>query len=204
MMLAYARNVLSPGASSKVQSHIGDCKACERTLYYAREILRVEQGSAPAATTFEVAVELSPQVKAKLELVALLHSKQERLTEAVAKLLLPQALWISIEPTIRALRDRSTAPTMGADREDELPVAAFTSGASEQTRRICEKVANVADFVELLCELLVESCPGQRDIGRHLEACVAAATPLLGDLEAGEIRQHKVLGVLSECLSADE
>jgi len=204
MVLAYARGALSQDGLTKITLHIKDCKECAEILTIAKESLRAEEDLGSQEAKSKSVVPISPQVAAKLKLVAMLNSKKDELVEKMAKLLLPKESWFSIRPTIVIAKSRHKYSTrLHEEKRDELPIAAFSSGVGEEGRRDYEVVMKVMKFIDLVHELLLERCKTMADIKSELPAGVDDVITMFDDIKLDEEAKSEILKVLLESLSTN-
>jgi hypothetical protein len=204
MILAYSRGVLSRDGRSKVDLHMKDCQECAEAFDLAKKFLTAEQEFDFKNIESEVDVQLSPRMKSKLKLMALLRSRKDQLVEVVAKSLLPEDSWFSIRPTVSIARNRHKYSTqIHGENTDELPVAAFSSGVGEQGKRDYEVVMKVMEFIDVIHDLLLERCKTQEVIQSELPACMNDALVMFDDLKLDEEAKNEISKVLSESLSTD-
>jgi len=205
MILAYARGVLSQDGRSKVASHIKDCKECTEVFNLANRFLKAEQEYDSEGLESKSAVHLSRRVKSKLELAVLLNSKKDELVEMVSKLLLPRKSWVSIQPAIIVAKNRHKhSARIHHEDEEELPVAAFSSGAGLEGKRDYDVVIRVIGFVDLVRDLLLERCKTMAEIKSELPVCVDNAIAVIDDVKLCRKSSTEILKVLSKHLSTHE
>lgn len=186
-ILAYAHGVLSQDGRSKVASHIKDCKECAEVFDFAKKFLKAEQEFDSEDLKSKSAVHLSPRVKSKLELVALLNSKKDELVKETAKLFLPQDSWTYIEAAV--VTKRKSEKTSSCDAEEDMhnfPVSTSTGLPEEQLspeEKCAILVEKIIDFVDFANELIIEQCEGIKDIEHKLAGCVDGAIVVLDALE---------------------
>ena len=205
MVLAYARGVLSQDGRSKIAIHIKDCKECAEILTIAKESLQTEKDFVSQGVKFKHVVPLSPEITARFKLATLLNLKKDELVEKVAKILLPKESWDSIRSTIVISKSQhKDVPRSYKKSTDELPIAAFSSGAGVKGKQDYEVVIKIINFINLIRDLLLNQCKKQNDIESKLPICVDDAIEMLDDRRLYEEAKSKILKVLSESLPIDE
>jgi len=179
MIVAYASHVLSPEGQSKVEAHLAACNDCNELLIIAKDSLADERN--PKLDELEAEVPpISVKLEAKMQLVCLVNSKKDDLTEQVARLLLPEDMQFAIRLAIDAMRDsEKSRPKERNVRSGGLRAAAFASGNDEDVKETMIIVGRVLDFVDSLCDNLIRHCVNQKCIVMELEPAISTSIDLL-------------------------
>lgn len=205
MILAYARGDLSKEGLSKIGKHIDSCNECAEILNLAKITIDVEKEHVSQDAEAESIPLPSPRIAAKAKLASILSARRDRLVEAVAKLLLPKGSWISIKPTIIVVRARQNSDILERrEGRNQLPAAAFSSGAGINGAKDYDTIIKVVDFVDLVHDLLLERCERVTDIKAQLPICVDKAMVILDDLNLDENTKCEISNIILQIFSEDE
>ena len=205
MILAYARRNLSPVGRSKVALHINNCQECSEVLELTKKFLEAEQEAESRGLESKTNVHLPSELKAKLKLITLLNSKRDVLIEEIAKLLLPEVSWILVKPTIiAAKRPHRSSSLIDQNSTNQLQAAAFSTSVSSAGKPDYDVIIEVMEFVDLLCEQLVEQCNTLADVETFLAKSASDAPATLGGIKISKKLSMKISDLLCEQLSIDE
>lgn len=203
LMVADAEGKLSSKGHSKVISHIKTCDECGKVFQVVKESLDYEVDIDEQMDTIST-IPIEPKLGSKLKLAATVNSRRNEIAEKIARLLLSKDLWFCIKPAITVYRNwLKTSVETDVVESEELPVAAF-SGSSEENMETFEVIINAVKFADYTCDLLVERCSSLREVQQQLLEFAKDAMVMFDDLKLDEEAKTKILGVLSENLSADE
>jgi len=117
----------------------------------------------------------------KDKLVVHLSERKDNVAEQVARLLLPEDMGFAIRLTIDdAMRDSEEIQSPEQEvRSSGLRRAAFTSGEDENIQKTVLIVGRVLDFVDRLCDQLLQRCSSVEDIAKELEPSISESVDLL-------------------------
>jgi hypothetical protein len=206
ILLAYARGELTPETAAKVETHLKSCPEAAESFRLVQKFLETtdpDQPSGDAETARPVS--LPPKLKSKVELLAALYAKRDRIVENIAQKLLPEKSWAIIRPTIMVAKSLDAVPTTVPSTEPEaLPLAAFSAEVSPEEKKDYEVVLQVLRFVDMVNELLVQRCNGIEDLERELPGCVQEAAQTLGKVTFDEDTRKMAIEVILENLRNDD
>lgn len=200
MIVAYASGILSPDGVSKVRSHLAVCNECSEILGIAKMALSREKVSEVQESACKPSA-VPPKVAAKVELVCFVNSKRDEITVRVARLFLAEEMWPSIRPVLAVVR--KWQPDCDEDRKQEgkeLSVAAFTAGTSPRAKENIDNILKTVDFVDIVCQLLIERSENTRDLGRELPRCVDEAMETLCRLSTDDKIKTQMLACIVDIL----
>jgi hypothetical protein len=197
LIVADAQGKLSSEGHSKVALHIKACKDCGEVFKLIKESLGYEKEDADESGVASN-IPVSAALQSKLKLAAAVNSKRDEIAEKVAKLLLLKEAWFAVEPAIAAYRNclKISTETSGVERE-ELAVAAFTSGVSEN-REDFEIIISSVKFADYICDMLAERCNRLEEIEQKLPGFVDDAMAIFDEAKLDQSGKEKVLHLLKE------
>jgi hypothetical protein len=198
VIVAYASGILSSDGASKVRSHLAACKECSAILNVAEKALRTEKVS-----EFHESETKSPviprKVTAKVKLACFVNSKSDEITVRLARLFLAEEMWPSIRPILAVVRrwrqDRVEEHEEGGKK---LSVAAFASGTSPRAKENIDSILKTVNFVDIVCQLLIERSDSLHELGQELPGCVDEAMDTLGKLPPDDTMKTQMLTCITE------
>ncbi len=158
-ILADVQGELSADGHAKVQKHIKDCQECLTLYQMIKDYIEAEKETdLEEAKDGKVNIPLPESLMKKFELRNLINKDKEKIVAQTAKLFLAEESWFIIKPALKAIKNSHKNNVQLDYRGDneELSVAAFSSGLRDKDKQELGLIANVYLFISILCELIVE------------------------------------------------
>jgi len=205
IILEYVRGSLSSDICQRINSHLEECADCRKVQELAEQSATWEKEAEAQAATSDLPIRLPSNIEPKLQLVAKVNNKRKDIAEHIARLLLPEDSWGSINLVISAMekwQEKETVESPGT--RDDILAAAFSSAAVPGGRREFELIGNAVDFTNLACELVCEKTHDIDELEQTLPECVTEAIFVLKDVEPDEHLRQKLMAVFMQNLSKDD
>jgi len=143
----------------------------------------------------------SGQLEGKERLRDHLAERKDTVAEQIAKLLLPEEMGFVVTVAIRAMRDSQEAPSrQRSEQGSQLRAAAFSSGDDENIHKAVQTVGRVLNFIDHVCNKLIERCSEVGDIPKELNLAIDKSIPTL-ELEKDSPLIDSIRAVLSHYFS---
>jgi len=179
---------LSSEGHSNVAAHTKACHECAEVHELAKKALLEAPESDEDAIETKPSQPLDAKTKSRVEFFAMLNARRGQLIDMIAKLLFPQAREVVTTGELHFL-DRPSV-------DSEPP-------SQTKGRGRVDAVQEIADFVMLLQDLIMERCSDAEQMRQELPRCIDDAMGTLDIAKGDEVVRRRVMGMLLHFLCQD-